>query len=40
VYALDTMLDLEAGADKKCLEKAMEGHIIQYGEAVATYERK
>ena len=40
VYALDTMLDLEAGADKKSLEKAMEGHIIQYGEAVATYERK
>ena len=40
VYALDTMLDLEAGADRKSLEKAMEGHIIQYGEAVATYERK
>ncbi|MFW6120451.1 MAG: YbhB/YbcL family Raf kinase inhibitor-like protein, partial [Petrotogales bacterium] len=28
LYALDTMFDLEAGATKKQLEKAMSGHII------------
>ena len=39
VYALDTMLDIEAGADRKSLEKAMEGHILQYGEAMAKYGR-
>ena len=39
VYGLDTMLDLKGGADRKALEDAMEGHIIQYGEAIATYKR-
>jgi len=39
VYALDTMLDIEEGADRKSLEKAMEGHVIQYGEAMAKYGR-
>ena len=39
VYALDTMLDIEAGADRKSLEKAMEGHVIHYGEAMAKYGR-
>jgi hypothetical protein len=28
-YALDDRLDLEAGADKETLLKAMEGHILQ-----------
>ncbi len=40
VYALDTSLDLKPGASKKDLEKAMEGHILDQGEAMATYQRK
>ncbi len=40
VYALNTMLDLEPGATRKELEKAMEGHVIQWGELVGLYERK
>lgn len=40
VYVLSQKLDLPAGADKKMLVKAMEGKIVQYGEAMATYERK
>jgi hypothetical protein len=39
IYVLDTELQLPDGAEKKELEKAMEGHIIQYGEAMATYGR-
>jgi len=38
VYGLDTMLDLKSG-NRKALENAMEGHIIQYGEVTATYKR-
>ena len=37
VYGLDDFIDLEGGAERKALEKAMKGHILQYGEAVATY---
>ncbi|HII60278.1 YbhB/YbcL family Raf kinase inhibitor-like protein [Pyrococcus horikoshii] len=40
VYALDTTLNLKPGASRKELEKAMEGHVIQYGELVGLYERK
>ena len=40
VYALDTLLDLDPGASRKELEKAMEGHVIQWGEVVGLYERK
>jgi len=39
VYVLDKMLSLAPGASKKELEKAMEGHVLQYGEAMATYGR-
>ncbi|MFX0097116.1 MAG: YbhB/YbcL family Raf kinase inhibitor-like protein [Candidatus Hodarchaeota archaeon] len=39
VYGLDAILDLPAGSSKKELEKAMKGHILQYGEAMATYGR-
>ena len=39
VYALDTFLDLKAGSTKKELEKAIEGHVLQYGEVFATYKR-
>ncbi|KAA0007139.1 MAG: YbhB/YbcL family Raf kinase inhibitor-like protein [Thermoplasmata archaeon] len=37
VYGLDTFIELEGGAGRDALEKAMKGHILQYGEAVATY---
>jgi Raf kinase inhibitor-like YbhB/YbcL family protein len=40
VYGLDTTLDLQPGADRQALEKAMQGHIVQHGEAMATYERQ
>jgi Raf kinase inhibitor-like YbhB/YbcL family protein len=38
VYVLDTMLDLK-DATKDELLKAMEGHIVQYGELVGLYGR-
>jgi len=37
VFGLDRMLDLPAGAFVADLEKAMQGHVLQKGEAVATY---
>lgn len=40
VYALDTELKLEPGSSRKELEKAMEGHVIAWGEVVGLYERK
>jgi len=40
VYALDTTLELDPGASRRELEKAMEGHVIQMGELVGLYERK
>ena len=39
LYALDTQLDLKAGADKQALLSAMEGHILVRGELVGTYQR-
>ena len=39
VYGLDIFLNLPVGSSKKELEKAMEGHVLQYGEAIATYGR-
>ncbi len=39
VYALDTDLPLAAGATKEQLVKAMEGHVVQYGETYVTYGR-
>lgn len=40
VYILDTTLNLKPGATKKGLERAMEGHIIQFGGLVGLYERR
>ncbi len=40
VYILDTTLNLPPGASRKELERAMKGHIIQWGELVGLYERK
>lgn len=39
IYALDTELDLEAGATKSDLEDAMEGHILAQGQLMGKYER-
>ncbi len=40
LYALDGELSLPAGATKKQLEAAMDGHILAQCELVGTYERK
>ncbi len=37
VYVLDTTLDLKAGASKRKLLKAMDGHILQYGTLSGDY---
>jgi Raf kinase inhibitor-like YbhB/YbcL family protein len=39
VYGLDGPLDLKSGASKKDLERALEGKVRQFGEAVAVYGR-
>ncbi|WP_297477854.1 YbhB/YbcL family Raf kinase inhibitor-like protein [Thermococcus sp.] len=39
VYALDTTLDLPPGSTRKELERAMEGHVVQWGEIVGLYGR-
>ncbi len=39
VYALDSELNLEEGANKKTLERTMKGHILQRGELVGLYSR-
>ncbi|MEM0467402.1 MAG: YbhB/YbcL family Raf kinase inhibitor-like protein [Candidatus Thermoplasmatota archaeon] len=37
VYALDTMLSLNAGATKKEVQEAIKGHIIAQGQIIGTY---
>ncbi len=39
IYALDTMLDLDAGATKDQLLKAMESHILDEGKLMGKYKR-
>lgn len=39
LYALDTALDLPAGATKAQLEHAMRGHILAEGQLIGTYGR-
>jgi len=39
VYALDTVLELEAGIKKEELVRAMEGHILASGEIMGNYSR-
>jgi hypothetical protein len=39
LYALDTMLKLKEGADKKQIEKAMEGHIISQASLTGLFVR-
>lgn len=40
LYALDTMLDLEAGATKKTLLAAMDGHMVGKGQIMGLYLRQ
>jgi Raf kinase inhibitor-like YbhB/YbcL family protein len=39
VYALDTVLDVEAGTGKKPVQRAMEGHILAQGELMGRHSR-
>ncbi|HUV65588.1 MAG TPA: YbhB/YbcL family Raf kinase inhibitor-like protein [Sedimentisphaerales bacterium] len=39
IYALDTQLDLQAGANKQQLLKAMQGHILAEGQLMGRYKR-
>ena len=39
LYALDTMLDLDAGASRAELDEAMEGHILGTGQLMGQYSR-
>jgi Raf kinase inhibitor-like YbhB/YbcL family protein len=39
IYALDAKIGLEAGANKRRLLKAMEGHILEQGQLVGKYKR-
>ncbi len=39
IYALDTEVGLQAGADKRRLLKTMEGHILGQGQLVGKYKR-
>jgi Raf kinase inhibitor-like YbhB/YbcL family protein len=40
VYALDSELDVETGADKQKLENAMKGHVLASGELMAHYQKR
>ncbi|MBA7701763.1 hypothetical protein ES703_110509 [subsurface metagenome] len=40
IYALDTKIDLAAGANKRELLKAMEGHILGQGQLIGKYKRQ
>lgn len=40
LYALDTQLKLEAGADRDPLEDAMEGHVVEEDRYTGRYERQ
>jgi Raf kinase inhibitor-like YbhB/YbcL family protein len=40
VYALNTDLDLPAGADKKALQEAMKDHILDEGGLMGLYQKK
>lgn len=40
LFALDTELELPAGATKAAVEKAMQGHILEQTELMGTYNRR
>lgn len=39
IYALDDLLDLPGGSHRKEVEKAMQDHILAYGEVMGVYKR-
>ena len=39
IYALDDVLDLPEGSHRKEVEKAMQDHILAYGEVMGVYKR-
>jgi Raf kinase inhibitor-like YbhB/YbcL family protein len=39
LYALDSVLELKAGATKQQLLAAMKGHVLAEGQLIGTYER-
>jgi len=39
LFALDSALDLDAGATQKEVEEAMQGHILAQGQLMGTYSR-
>ena len=39
IYGLDSDISLRAGATKDQLVRAMEGHVVQYGDTYVTYGR-
>ena len=39
VYALDTLLDIKTGSDKRTVEKAMRDHILAEGEIIGMYKK-
>jgi Raf kinase inhibitor-like YbhB/YbcL family protein len=39
LYGLDTLLTLPAGSTREQLVKAMQGHVVQYGETYTSYGR-
>ena len=39
LYALDQLLDLEAGASKQQVIDAMQGHILAWGQLTGIYQR-
>lgn len=39
VYGLDSALDLDPGATREELDRAMQGHVKQYGETMARFKR-
>jgi len=40
IFALDTKLELDAGASKKGLLEAMKGHVLAEGKLMGTYQRQ
>ena len=39
VYALDSLINVQAGSDKKTVEKAMSKHILGEGEIIGLYQK-
>ena len=39
VYGMDTFLDIPQGSEKEVLVRAMQGHVVQFGETKAQYGR-